>query len=106
MATISLRVHDDELAEIDWRTGEAGVSRTALMLRAVLGAATADERRFDDNVAEASAASTLGSPWARTRNVALCARTPAMPDVKRRFEDTLGLTPERVPGVPPRGPEM
>jgi hypothetical protein len=31
-------------------------------------------------IAEASAASTLGSPSARTRNVVLCARTPAMPD--------------------------
>jgi hypothetical protein len=48
MATISLRVHDDELARIDRRAGEAGISRTALMLRAVLGAATADDRRFED----------------------------------------------------------
>jgi len=33
-------------------------------------------------IAEASDASTSGWPSARTRNVALCARTPAMPDGK------------------------
>ncbi len=31
---------------------------------------------------------------------------PAMPDGTKRSKDTLGLTPERVSGVPPRGLEM
>jgi hypothetical protein len=30
---------------------------------------------------------------------------PAMPDEQKRLKDTLGLTPERVSGVPPRGLE-
>ena len=30
----------------------------------------------------------------------------AMPDGTKRSKDTPGLTPERVSGVPPRGPEM
>jgi hypothetical protein len=29
-----------------------------------------------------------------------------MPDGTKRLKDTLGLTPERVSGVPPRGLEM
>jgi hypothetical protein len=56
--------------------------------------------------AEASAASTSGSPSARTRNVAFALAGPAMPDGTKRLKDTLGLTPERVSGVPPRGLEM
>jgi hypothetical protein len=47
--------------------------------------------------AEASAASTSGSPSARTRNVALCARRPR--DArwnKSGLKDTLGLTLERL----------
>jgi hypothetical protein len=31
---------------------------------------------------------------------------PAMPDGTKAMKDTLGLTPERVSGVPPRGLEM
>src|SRR5437868_6137636 len=54
--------------------------------------------------AEASAASTSGSPSARTRNVALCARRPRDARCnKKGLKDTLGLTPERVSGVPLRG---
>lgn len=46
MATISIRVPDDDLETIDRRAGELGITRTALMLRAVLDRATADEERF------------------------------------------------------------
>lgn len=46
VATISLRVPDSDLERIDRRAVELGVSRTALMLRAVLDKATADEKRF------------------------------------------------------------
>ena len=56
--------------------------------------------------AEASAASTSGSRAARTRNVALCARRPRNARWNRkRLKDTLGVTLERVSGVPPRGLE-
>ena len=56
--------------------------------------------------AEASAASPSGSPSARTRNVALCARRPPRcPMEQKRLKDTLGLTLERVSGVPPCGLE-
>jgi hypothetical protein len=48
MPTISLRVPDTDLKRIDRRAGELGITRTALMLRAVLGKATADEERFDE----------------------------------------------------------
>jgi hypothetical protein len=44
--TISIRVPDDDLAEIDRRAGELGTTRTGLMLRAVLGGITADEERL------------------------------------------------------------
>jgi uncharacterized protein (DUF1778 family) len=47
MATISLRVADADLAEIDRRAGCARMTRTAFMLRSALGVATADEERFD-----------------------------------------------------------
>jgi hypothetical protein len=46
MPTISLRVHDDDLEDIDRRAGDLGMSRTAFLLRAALGAVTADEKRF------------------------------------------------------------
>lgn len=42
--TISIRTSDDDLAKIDRRAEQLGVTRTAFMLRAVLGRATADER--------------------------------------------------------------
>jgi uncharacterized protein (DUF1778 family) len=48
MPTISLRVRVDDLERIDRRAGELGITRTALMLRAALGNATADEERFDE----------------------------------------------------------
>jgi hypothetical protein len=48
MPTISLRVRDAELAEIDHRAGELGVTRTAFMVRCALDVATADEQRLDD----------------------------------------------------------
>lgn len=48
MATISLRVADDDLAAIDDRAGRAGMTRTAFMPKAVFGAATADEQRFEE----------------------------------------------------------
>jgi uncharacterized protein (DUF1778 family) len=63
MTTISLRVRDDELAEIDRRAAEAGLTRTALMLRAVLDAATADEKRFyeiEDRIERLERAASLG----------------------------------------------
>jgi hypothetical protein len=31
---------------------------------------------------------------------------PAMPAMEKRLKDTLGVTPERASGVPPRGLEM
>jgi hypothetical protein len=46
MAMISMRVSDSDLECIDRRAGEHGVTRTALMLRAVLDKTTADEERF------------------------------------------------------------
>jgi hypothetical protein len=52
--TISLRVPDSDLARIDRRAAELGVTRTALILRAVLGKATGDEQRFceiEDDIA-------------------------------------------------------
>jgi hypothetical protein len=48
MPTISLRVGDNELAEIDRRAGELGVTRTAFLVRCALNIATADEQRLDD----------------------------------------------------------
>ena len=59
--------------------------------------------------AEASAASTSRSPSAREggRGMSPFALAgPAMPDGTSRLKDTLGLTPERVSGVPSRGLEM
>jgi uncharacterized protein (DUF1778 family) len=47
MATISLRVSDEHLAEIGERADAAGMTRTAFMLRAAVDAATADEERLD-----------------------------------------------------------
>jgi hypothetical protein len=41
-------VRDSELAEIDRRVGELGVTRTAFMVRCALDAGTADEHRLDD----------------------------------------------------------
>jgi hypothetical protein len=48
MPTISLRVRDAELAEIDRRACELGVTRTAFMVRSALNVASADEERLDD----------------------------------------------------------
>ena len=56
--------------------------------------------------AEASAASTSGSPSARTRNVAFALAGPRCQVEQQRLKDALGLTPERVSGVPRRGLEM
>jgi predicted DNA binding CopG/RHH family protein len=47
--TISIRVPDDDLAEIDRRRAALGMNRTAFLLRTVLGAATQDERRLKDH---------------------------------------------------------
>lgn len=46
VTTISLRVRDLELAQIDERAVALGMTRTAFMLRAALDVATADERRL------------------------------------------------------------
>lgn len=59
MATVSLRISDDDLAVIDLRAGKLGVTRTAYMLRTMLGRATAEERRldeFEDRLARVEAA--------------------------------------------------
>jgi uncharacterized protein (DUF1778 family) len=48
LSTISLRVRDSELAEIDRRAGKLGVTRTAFVLRCALDLASADEQRLDD----------------------------------------------------------
>jgi uncharacterized protein (DUF1778 family) len=45
--TISLRIDDQSLAELDARADRAGLSRTAFVLRAALDRATADERLFE-----------------------------------------------------------
>ena len=47
VATISLRVPESQLVEIDERADAAGMTRTEFMLRAELGAATSDEQRLE-----------------------------------------------------------
>jgi uncharacterized protein (DUF1778 family) len=47
--TISIRVPDKDLAEIDRRAAAGGWTRTAFLLRTALGAATQDERRLEDH---------------------------------------------------------
>jgi uncharacterized protein (DUF1778 family) len=48
MSTISIRVNDDDLAEIDRRADSAGMARSAFMLKTALDRATADERRLEE----------------------------------------------------------
>jgi hypothetical protein len=46
VATISMRVSDAELEEIDRRARERGMTRSALMIGSTLDLITADEARF------------------------------------------------------------
>ena len=103
-AATSARSHAGDLASPIGQSGQRRTFRAGRHVWCESGGrgGVSDVGGGEHPTVEASAASTSGSPSARTRTLALCARRPCDARWNKASKDT----PERVSGVPPRGLEM